>query len=204
MLLRSVRDAYVTEPSELPNRTIGADDAARSATQLTILLDAAKATVDEEFRRSERLDAKSRNQMTLVATMFGVAQAITVGLVNSVAAQDDTRGAILVGLVAGAAIIALVCLGWALTLSYRSWGLRHDKALAIETFEEYLGAAQAGNPNVGAQLVKQYAKIARARRENNSARVAAIERAGRACALTSVWVGAELILAFVAVILLRT
>jgi hypothetical protein len=204
MLFRPVRYAYVTEPSELPNRPIGGDDAARSATQLTILLDAAKATVDEEFRRSERLDAKSRNQMTLAATMFGVAQAIAVGLVNSVLAQDGTKALILAGLVAGAAIIALGCLAWALALSYGSWNLRDEKALNIETFEKYLGAARAGNPNVGAQLVKQYAKVARDRRDSNNARVSAIERAARACAVTSAWVGVELVLAFAAVILQRT
>jgi hypothetical protein len=203
MLSRPIRDAYVTEPSELPNRPIRGDDAARSATQLTILLDAAKATVDEEFKRSERLDAKSRNQMTLAATMFGVAQAIAVGLVNSVLAQDGTKAAVLAGLVAGAGIIALGGLAWALTLSYRSWDLRNEKALAIETFEKYVGAALAGNPNVGAKLLTQYAKVARARRDNNNARVSAVERSARACAVTSAWVGVELVLAFAAVILQR-
>jgi len=112
MLSWAIRDAYVTKPSELPNRPVSGDDAARSATQLTILLDAAKATVDEEFRRSERLDAKSRNQMTLAATMFGVAQAIAVGLVNSVLAQDGTKASILAGLVAAAGIVALWWSRW--------------------------------------------------------------------------------------------
>jgi hypothetical protein len=194
----------VNDTSELPNRPIGGDDAARSATQLTILLDAVKTTVDEEFRRSERLDAKSRNQMTLAATMFGVAQAIAVGLVNSVLAQEGTKASILAGVVSGAGIVALCCLAWALMLSYRSWGFRDEKALAVETFETYLGAAQAGNPNVGAKLVKQYAKVARARRDNNNERVTAVERAARACAVTSACVGAELVLAFAAVIVQRT
>lgn len=203
-MLERVRGAYVTEPSELPTRPIGGDDGARSATQLTILLDAVKATVDEEFRRSERLDAKSRNQMTLAATMFGVAQAIAVGLVNSVLAQDGTKASILAGVVAGAGLVALGCLAWALIRSYRSWDLRNEKALAVETFETYLGAAQAGNPNVGAKLVTQYAKVARARRDNNNARVSAVERAARACAVTSAWVGVELVLAFAAIILQRT
>ena len=202
MLLRP-KDNDVTEPSELPNRPISGDVAARSASQLTILLTAAMAAVDEELKRTERLDTKSRNQITLTATMCGVAQAIAVGLVNGVLADDDTRAAFLVALVAGTAIIALGCLAWGLVRSYRAWDIHMEKALGIGTFDEkmYLGAAKAGNPNVGANLVTAYAEIARVRRENNTARAAAIKRAEFACALTMAWVGIELVLAFAAVIL---
>lgn len=190
------------EPSELPNRPLNGDgDAARSATQLTILLQAAMATVDEEFKRSERLDAKSRNQMTLVATMFGIAQAITVGLVNGVLGKPDTAVSILVGIAVLAAIVALGCLAWTLRLSFGSWRLRSDNALALVTFgDSYLRAAQAGNPNVGAKLVVQYEKVLRARREANAERVDAIQRAAVACGVTAGWIGLELVVAFAAVI----
>ena len=196
----------MTEPSELPNRPVHGEEAARSATQLTILLQAAMATVDEEFKRSERLDTKSRNQMTLTATMFGVAQAIAVGLVNGVLASENAKAEYLVAFVAGAAIIALVCLAWALWRSYRSWDLQMEKALGIETFDEqmYLGAAKAGNPNVGVNLVTAYAQIARVRRENSTARAKAVNRAMIACGVTLGWVSVELALAFAAVIAQHT
>ena len=203
---RRLRPSYVTDPSALPNRNLGDDGAARSATQLSILLDAAKATIDEEFKRGERLDATSRNQMTLAATMFGVSQAITVGLVNGVLAQENSKASFLVALVAATGIVALGCLAWALVRSYRSWDIRTEKALGIETFDDemYLGAAKAGNPNVGANLVTAYARIARVRRTNNTMRAEATKRAALACGVTLAWVGVELILAFAAVILQHT
>jgi hypothetical protein len=42
------------------------DDGGASATQLSVLLSSATSAIDEEFKRSERLDAKSRNQITIV------------------------------------------------------------------------------------------------------------------------------------------
>ena len=205
MLVGFLGAPSVNEPSELPNRKLGSDDdAARSATQLTILLQAATATVDEEFRRSERLEAKSRNQITLAATMFGVTQVIAVGLVNGVLAADNTKASFLVAVVAGAGILALGCLAWALLRSYRSWNLHNEKALGIETFEMFLGPAQTGNPNVGARLVSAYAKIAQVRRENNKARADAVSAAARACGVTLSCVALELVVAFAAVIAQHT
>jgi len=205
MLCRRVRDADVTEPSELPNRPLDSHAAARSASQLSLLLDAAKATIDEEFRRSERLDTKSRNQVSLAATMFGVAQVITVGLLNSVLADGGDRKALILSAVLVSA--SLVALGWlarAMYLSYTSWSLKVEQALTLDIFgDRYIRAAKAGNPNVGERLVTQYAKVARTRRDNNAARAEAVKRAERACLAASACVGLELVLAFVAIIVQR-
>jgi hypothetical protein len=61
-------------PHQLP---AGSSD---EGTQLGILLDTARAMVDEEFRRSERLDAKSRNQFAAVGALFAVVMATTAGV----------------------------------------------------------------------------------------------------------------------------
>jgi hypothetical protein len=56
------------EPHDLPTRE--PDDGVASATQLSILLASATSAIDEEFRRAERLDAKSRNQTTMRYTQM--------------------------------------------------------------------------------------------------------------------------------------
>src|SRR3954453_11973286 len=70
----------MTEPADLPARE--SDSGASSATQLSILLASVTSMIEEEFKRSERLDAKSRNQVALVGTFFAVVQAGVIGLIN--------------------------------------------------------------------------------------------------------------------------
>jgi hypothetical protein len=185
-------------PSDIPARAAERPEA--SATQLTILLSAATSTIDEEFKRSERLDAKSRNQITVTAAFFAVVQAVVVNLIDGALGPHGSHPRssfvtwlAITGAVAGAALV------FAAFVSYHSWKLRDDPALGLGTIRNYLDAARQGNPAVGAKLVEGYATIAEGRRENNERRAIALDRAGWACALTMLFIGIELVLAFVAV-----
>jgi len=186
------------EPAPLMSPAPG--DGGASATQLSILLSSATAIIDEEFRRSERIDAKSRNQVALTATFFAVVQAGVIGLFNGVLGPSEHhKASSFVPWLAAAGGLAGAALVLAVVVSYRAWRLLDDPALKIKTIRDYLGPARDGNPAVGAKLVDAYAKIAEGRRANNRTRTDALERATQACGIAVVCIAIELILAFVAV-----
>jgi len=173
-----------------------------SATQLSILLDAATALIDEEFKRSERLDAKSRNMVTVAGAFFAVVQAVVVGFINETLGATATQGASpFILWLAVAAGVATLGLGIALVWSYEAWKLRSDETLKVKTIRDYRDAAYEGNPVVGAKLVDAYAWIAEKRREVNEERAKAVDAAAIACMGAMALIAAELALAFVAVAL---
>lgn len=187
----------MSPPPELQPRGIGTTG---TATQLSILLDAARGLIDEEFKRSERLEGKSRNQIGITGTLFAIVQAIVVGLLNGVLAGDETHEASAfvpwLGLTGGAAMIAMLI---AVLVSYRSWRLRDDPALGTKTITDYIEAARQDNPAVGVKLIGAYATIVEGRRANNAQRARALDRAAMACGGTVLLVATELVLAFLAV-----
>lgn len=188
----------MTEPAPLSSPAPG--DKGGSATQLSILLSSVTAIIEEEFRRSERIDAKSRNQVALAGTFFAVVQAGVIGLLNGVLrATDHHTASSFVPWLAGTGILAAIGLVAAVVVSYRAWRLLDDIALAPKTITNYLEAARAGNPAVGVKLVDAYAKIAEDRRANNQKRTDALEQATKATAFAFACVSIEIVLAFTAV-----
>jgi hypothetical protein len=171
-----------------------------SATQLSILLDAATSIIDEEFKRSERLDAKSRNMLTVTGTFFAVVQAVVAALINETLGATATEPASpWIPWLMGAAGVAIIGLLIAVTWSYEAWRLRDDEALQVKTIRDYRDAAYGGNPAVGAKLVDAYANIAEDRRKVNAERASAVDKAAIACGFAMLLIGTELVLTFVAV-----
>lgn len=190
----------MVEKSEQPTNMPSPGD--NSATQLSILLDAATALIDEEFKRSERLDAKSRNMVTVAGAFFAVVQAVVVGFINETLGATATQPASpFILWLAIAAGVATLGLGIALVWSYEAWRLRDDETLRVKTIRDYRDAAYEGNPVVGAKLVDAYARIAEKRREVNEERAKAVDAAAIACIIAMLLIGTELVLAFVAVAL---
>lgn len=186
------------EPVPLTSPVPG--DGGASATQLSILLSSATAIIEEEFRRSERLDAKSRNQIALAGSFFAVVQAGVIGLLNGLLGPSEHhKASSFVPWLAGAGGLAGFALIIAAVVSYRAWRLLDDPALKIKTIRDYLGPARDGNPAVGARLIDAYATIAEGRRANNRKRTDALECATKACGVAVACIAIELILAFVAV-----
>jgi hypothetical protein len=181
-------------------RTKASDDGGASATQLSILLSSATSAIDEEFKRSERLDAKSRNQVTIAGSFFTVAQAIVVGLINgSLGGSPIHQPSSFIPWLAAAGGVAALAMIAALIVSYEAWKLRADEALVVDTIRDYIPPALEGNPRVGVNLVEAYADIAQQRRHNNSDRAESLERATVACGVTIAFIAVELVLAFTAV-----
>jgi hypothetical protein len=184
----------------VPNNTSqlspGAPDEGR---QLGLLLDTARSLIDEEFRRSERLDAKSRNQFTTVGALFAVVMATTAGVLNALLDQDKVHGWVypVLGTCALASIGALFA---ALIWSIEAWRLRESDALDPDTIEEYISHAEHGNLAVAKNLVQAQAQILRDRRAQNAQRARGLESATRACLIAAGASLAQLAAVFVALI----
>lgn len=190
--------ATAMESRDLPSRD--PDNPGAAATQLSILLASATSAIDEEFKRSERLDAKSRNQLAITGTLFAVVQAAVIGLLNGLlGGESDTGASAFVPWLAVTGAAAASATMVAVAVSYRSWKLRDDPTLSIKTIRAYIDAARQGNPAVGVKLVRAYADIAEGRRTNNAERAEALEAAAKACGVALAFITIELVLAFVAV-----
>jgi hypothetical protein len=183
-------------PNETTELPAGSSDDGR---QLAVLLDVAQSLVDEEFRRSERLDAKARNQFTAVGGLFAVVMAVTAGVLNALLGQRSVGDWVYPAL-GGCALASIVALAFALTWSVEAWRLRKSDALDPDTIEEYVSYAERGNIAVTKQLIKAYAQILRDRRSQNAARAHDLKLATAACFLAGVASLVQLGAVFVALI----
>lgn len=175
-------------------------DEANSARQVSILLAAATTVLDEEFKRSERLDAKSRNQVVVTGAFLAVAQAGVVSLLNGrLALADAATFRTILAITAALAAIGVII---AIFVSYQAWELRDEDAIAVETIKEYIPWAYEGHPLVGIRLASVYAEIAEDRRANNAARADRLTRAAKACGVALALIGVELAVAFIAIAVL--
>jgi hypothetical protein len=170
-----------------------------TASQLTILLDAATAAVGDEVRRTERIERKIVAQAGFTAALLLGGHVLVAALVAVLIVPGD--GSSFVPFVAALAAVATIVSSVALGVSFRSWRLFDESTVALSSIggSDYLGAALVGNPRVGINMVQHYAEIAMDRRTVNDGRVRALTSATTACFLSSACVAAEIALAFVAV-----
>ena len=143
------------ETDELPS---GAPDDVSG--QLGALLETARALADDEFRRSERLDTKSRNQFTATGALFAVVMATTAGVLNALIDEDKVDGWVY-PLLGGCALATIVALILALLWSLETWRLRVTYALDPDTVESYIPYAERGNRAVVIKLIGAYAHVSK-------------------------------------------
>jgi len=203
----------MSEPTDL--RHVASENDSQSATQLGLLLDVATLRVEEQFKIGDRLDAKSRNQVTVAATFFAGVQAGVISLVNGILGPSESTPSLVNGILvpgrsvpaspyvpylAAAAGVAVLALLLAVVMSFRAWRLRPELSIDVETIRKYIPFARDDEPGFGANLVWAHTKLVEARQEQNTDRADALRRAGWACLATLVVAGIELMLAFVAII----
>ena len=164
-----------------------------------MLLDVATSQVDEEFRRSERLDAKARSQFTAVGGLFAVVMAVTAGVLNALLAQKGVSSWIY-PVLGGCALGTIVALALALVWTTEAWRLRKSDALDPDTIEEYVSFAERGNVGVTKRLIRAHAQILRDRRSQNAERAADLKSATVACLIAGVVSLVQLGAVFVALI----
>lgn len=159
--------------------------AEEASEQLGMLLETARSMADEEFRRSERLDAKSRNQFTAIGALFAVIMATTAGVLNALIDTDKVDHWVY-PLLGGCALATTVALGLALAWSLETWRLRVTDTLDPDTIETYIPYAERGNRAVAINLIRAYAHILRERQAQNKDRADVLKRATVACGLAGV------------------
>lgn len=153
--------------------------------QLGMLLETARSMADEEFRRSERLDTKSRNQFTATGALFAVVMATTAGVLNALIDADKVDRWVY-PLLGGCALATIVALGLALAWSLETWRLRVTDTLDPDTIETYIPYAERANRAVAINLIQAYAHILRERQAQNKDRAHVLKRATVACGLAAV------------------
>jgi hypothetical protein len=158
---------------------------------LELALGALRARIDEEFKISERLDAKARQATALAAGYFAVIQTVAFG---SYAEQNITtleRVFMLAAVVIAGCAVAAV-----------GWKLAHGEALQEEidippsVIVKWCEEAQ-GEEDVAAHLVRRLSTVAERRASNNGIRSTNYEAVVMATLGSVIFTTFELIIAVV-------
>jgi len=152
------------------------------------VLDAARAALDQEFARAERLDSKARGQLAAAASWFAAVQAVAGITLRS----DTSAGWLLV--VAALAAGSAICLLLAHRTLGAVWKLHPQPAIGEETLEDM--AANAGSPTFGDQLVLLYRNLLGNAQHNNDLRSDALDGAAKWIWSSQLLALAELLAAF--------
>lgn len=141
-----------------------------SSENLKHVLDIARAQLDREFQRAERLDAKARAQVTLAASWFTVAQAVAA---LSLRNGDVPTGWLLLILVTlGVGAVSLAGLAVA-TQRVTRLQTRHD--ISPETLEAMEDSAKAGEVDFAERVIETYRGILEGAQAANDRRAEALE-----------------------------
>jgi hypothetical protein len=183
-------------PQNPTQLSAGAPDGGK---QLDLLLNSAIDMANDEFRRSERLDAKARHLLITAGGLFTIGMATTAGVLNALLAEDKVAGwvyPVLGGTALGSIVALLIAFAW----SQEVGKVQQTDALDPDTLDEYIPFAEKGVEAVGKNLVSTYAQILRARRSNNAQRVGALKKLTIACGVAYVSSMAQLGAVFIALI----
>lgn len=135
---------------------------------IKLVLDAARAAVQQEFQIAERLDSKARNQLTVAGTWY----ALVTGLAGIALKMwiDTSSGSGLVAFIIVFAGAGAVCLIVALVYSYRVWRLRVEPDIHPDGIAEMLADVHDPGVDVAERLVEHYRALLAMRRASNKIR----------------------------------
>jgi hypothetical protein len=188
---RQLRPASREEdPPPTLSATGGAGDPPGDAGRI---VDALKASADQELTIAERVSGKARQAFALAAGVFVVAQTVAFGNFEANNLSDRERDWIL-----GLAIAAVVLLGAAAFATIKADATVDSRDLPLGKLEDDLNAAYEGDPEVTGRLGGYYLGVVRSRRKGNRVRVKWYKRARIVVALSLLATVAELILSLAA------
>jgi hypothetical protein len=168
---------------------LSSDDPADS---IKYVLDAARSEVDQAFAISERLDNKVRNQISLAAGFFAVAQAVAGWTVGAGLERAWLITVVIAALGSAVALIAAV------RKCFEAWQLESEKALSHERLRTLGEDAYRHDPKVAAALVGLYVRLLETRRAGNEQRVARVKDAAQYSILAMSIAAIELVLTLAA------
>jgi hypothetical protein len=129
------------------------------------IVDALKASADQEFYIAERLSAKARQAFALAAGFFIVGQTVAFGNFEAMKLSAHEKHWVI-----GLAIGAIAALAFAVVLALKSDATYKSRDLPLESLEDDLNAAYKGDPDVMGNLGSYYLGIVRTRRQANNSR----------------------------------
>lgn len=135
------------------------------------VVDAARAALELENQRAERLDSKARNQMTLAGSWFAVVQAVAAVALRS---KTPLGWVIAIGVLAAFGGVALVL---AMRQSAQVWKLRPQPAVTQETLEDMTLSAQQEPETFEEKLVLEYRHLLGHVQQENANRADALDAA---------------------------
>jgi hypothetical protein len=156
------------------------------------IVDALKASADQELTIAERCSSKARQAFALAAGVFVVAQTVAFGSFeakNLSGPEKDWMIGLAIGAVAMLALAALATIKADATVDSRD--------LPLADLENDLNAAYDGDPDVTGRLGGYYLGVVRTRREANDTRRRWYKRARLVVALSLLATVAELIVSLV-------
>ena len=159
----------------------------------------AQNTLDEEYRRTERMENRARQTFAAAGALFTVVMATTAAVLTALTTTSQLHHWVYIVIGVPAAVSVLV-LYIALMATAEVDRTRPQEVLDPKTIEQYIGPAQKGNPNVGATLTNILAQQLRARRDNNNKRAADLKSVRWWCGFAVLASACQLAAVFAAVI----
>lgn len=157
------------------------------------IVDALKASADQELTIAERLSGKARQTFALAAGVFVVAQTVAFGSfkVDNISGREQDW---LLGLAIGAVVI----LAFAAVATIKADATVDSRDLPLAELENDLNASYEGDTEVTGRLGGYYLGVVRTRREANDTRRWWYKRARFIVVLSLLATVAELILSLAA------
>lgn len=134
------------------------------------VLDTARAALDHEFQRAERLDAKARGQATLAGSWFTVALAASALVFRSDSGPAWLTIVLVACLTLGGASLFLLLLA-----SSRVWRLQTRDDIKPDTLLAMEQSAGQSDPEFARRMLSTYRKILAGAQEANDARATALD-----------------------------
>jgi hypothetical protein len=175
--------------AEEPNRGQAAEIATRSSADLDNALTTLRDRVDQEFKRTERLDSKSRQAFAIAAGFFALTQAGAFATFGESAVSPGERGWILV-----AAVTAVAALAFTAIRVQHAERLRPEGGVHIQSVLDWC-LRESEERMITAWLILAHRQVAMERVTSNGLRAKQVEAVVWAAGLTLVLCATELILA---------
>ena len=151
-----------------------------------------RGRIDEEFRITERLDAKGRQAFALAAGFFAVVQTVAFGAFAQIGVTSGER--VLLAVLAVIAGLSLIVVAYRLTHGEE---LLEEIDVRPDTIVKWANDAGDDPEYVSARLVTELANVANRRDANNATRAGDYDNIVDATRLALILAGVELIVAIV-------
>lgn len=159
------RALHPAQPEGDPGIALKASGSGRGSDDAGRIVDALKASAEQELTIAERVSGKARQAFALAAGLFVVAQTVVFGRFEAENLTNLEKDWMI-----GLAIGAVVLLVGAAFATIKADATVDSRDLPLGKLEDDLEAAYDGDPEVTGRLGMYYLGVVRTRRESNETR----------------------------------